>query len=113
MMMCRAKAAAPLVFVGDEVTVVQKEYKNFVFDLYGTLVDIHTDEESSALWERFSLYLLTKGLSYDPLVLHSTYLQFCREEGRKVEAALGSREGPAEIDLMNVFRRLAEYDGIS
>ena len=64
MMMCRAKAAAPLVFVGDEVTVVQKEYKNFVFDLYGTLVDIHTVEESDALWERFSFFLRSKGLSY-------------------------------------------------
>ena len=79
-MMCLTIAAAPLVFVGDEVTAVKKEYKNYVFDLYGTLVDIHTDEENGALWDRFSLYLL-------------------------------SREGPAEIDLMNVFRRLAEHDG--
>ena len=95
LMMCLTIAAAPLVFVGDEVTAVKKEYKNYVFDLYGTLVDIHTDEENGALWDRFSLYLLS----------------FCREEERKAEAALGSREGPAEIDLMNVFRRLAEHDG--
>ena len=44
--MCLTIAAAPLVFVGDEVTAVKKEYKNYVFDLYGTLVDIHTDEEN-------------------------------------------------------------------
>ena len=37
---------------------MQKRYKNYAFDLYGTLVDIHTDEESDALWERFSLYLV-------------------------------------------------------
>ncbi len=111
LMMCLTIAAAPLVFVGDEVTAVKKEYKNYVFDLYGTLVDIHTDEENGALWDRFSLYLLSKGLSYDPHILRSTYLQFCREEERIAEAALGSREGPAEIDLMNVFRRLAEHDG--
>ncbi len=90
---------------------MQKRYKNYVFDLYGTLVDIHTDEESDALWERFSLYLGSKGLSYDPCVLHNTYLQFCREEERKAEVALGNKEGPAEIDLMKVFRRLAEQDG--
>ena len=24
------------------------KYKNYVFDLYGTLVDIHTDEEAPA-----------------------------------------------------------------
>ena len=99
LMMCLTIAAAPLVFVGDEVTAVKKEYKNYA------------DEENGALWDRFSLYLLSKGLSYDPHILRSTYLQFCREEERKAEAALGSREGPAEIDLMNVFRRLAEHDG--
>ena len=26
-----------------------KEYKNYIFDLYGTLLDIHTDENSKEL----------------------------------------------------------------
>lgn len=28
------------------------KYKNILFDLYGTLVDIHTDEESENIWKR-------------------------------------------------------------
>lgn len=29
-------------------------YRNYIFDLYGTLVDIHTDEEKEALWEEMA-----------------------------------------------------------
>lgn len=35
-------------------------YKNYLFDLYGTLVDIHTDEENGYLWEKLcTLYGLS------------------------------------------------------
>ena len=29
-----------------------RNYKNYIFDLYGTPVDIHTDEEQELLWEK-------------------------------------------------------------
>ena len=32
-----------------------KEYQNYLFDLYGTLVDIHTDENDPRLWQRMSV----------------------------------------------------------
>lgn len=35
----------------------RKHYKNYLFDLYGTLVDIHTDEENEALWEKLCMFL--------------------------------------------------------
>ena len=87
MMMCQTIATAPLVFVGDEVTAVQKEYKNYVFDLYGTLVDIHTDEENGALWDRFSLYLLSAA--------HT-----CSSAGKKKEKRkplLAAEKGPLKL----------------
>lgn len=28
-------------------------YRNYIFDLYGTLVDIHTDEEKDLLCQQF------------------------------------------------------------
>lgn len=34
-----------------------KQYQNFVFDLYGTLVDIRTDEEQPSFWRSCSRYL--------------------------------------------------------
>ena len=29
-------------------------YDNYIFDLYGTLVDIHTDESDTAIWEKLA-----------------------------------------------------------
>lgn len=36
------------------------KYQNYIFDLYGTLVDIRTDEESSMLWEWMAIELQEK-----------------------------------------------------
>ena len=33
-----------------------KDYETYVFDLYGTLVDINTDEENMDVWEKLSLF---------------------------------------------------------
>lgn len=32
------------------------DYDTYVFDLYGTLVDIHTDEELPMVWEKLALF---------------------------------------------------------
>lgn len=31
-------------------------YKNYIFDLYGTLIDIRTDEWSEEPWEEFAAW---------------------------------------------------------
>ena len=31
-------------------------YDNYIFDLYGTLVDIHTDESDTAIWEKLAMF---------------------------------------------------------
>ena len=43
-----------------------KQYKNYVFDLYGTLVDIHTDEEEKQVWEKLALFYGYYGALYTP-----------------------------------------------
>ena len=35
--------------------VLPVQYDNYVFDLYGTLVDIHTEEDFPKLWESLAL----------------------------------------------------------
>ena len=39
-------------------------YKNYIFDLYGTLVDIHTDEEQMLLWNKLSAFYRFQGANY-------------------------------------------------
>ena len=37
-------------------------HDNFIFDLYGTLIDIHTDEWAKSTWTNFIVYLKSKGI---------------------------------------------------
>ena len=39
-----------------KLTGDQTMYETCIFDLYGTLVDIRTDEEKSGLWEKLALF---------------------------------------------------------
>lgn len=43
-----------------------KDYKNYIFDLYGTLVDIHTEEGIPKLWEKLSFFYGFYGAIYQP-----------------------------------------------
>lgn len=45
--------------------VLPVQYDNYVFDLYGTLVDIHTEEDFPKLWEKLALFFGYYGAIYD------------------------------------------------
>jgi len=49
-------------------------YDNYVFDLYGTLVDIHTEENDAKVWEKLSLFYGFHGALYAPQELQESYL---------------------------------------
>ena len=48
-------------------------YTNYIFDLYGTLIDINTDEESQDFWYKLSLFYSFKGALYDAQELKESY----------------------------------------
>lgn len=84
---------------------IMKEYENYIFDLYGTLIDIHTDEEDPLLWEKMADYLDEKfGTLYEPTVLRKRYLEICAEEEKKLRKLNGA-EFP-EIKIEKVWVRL-------
>ena len=45
------------------------KYDNYLFDLYGTLVDIHTDEQHSEVWERLAVFYGYYGGGYKRLIV--------------------------------------------
>ena len=47
-------------------------YKDLIFDLYGTLVDIHT-EEDDLVWEKTALYFGYYGAHYTPEELKAAF----------------------------------------
>ncbi len=77
-----------------------KGYKNYLFDLYGTLVDVHTDEEKPLLWHRMSVLLGMYGANFTPEELRVKYLS---EVSTREEEAKGERGPGAEIDIFPVF----------
>ncbi|AEJ18373.1 HAD family hydrolase [Gracilinema caldarium] len=54
-------------------------FKNIIFDLYGTLVDIRTDEQKPEFWQAFSGVLQQEGLSYNPVELQKRYLSLVQK----------------------------------
>ena len=49
-------------------------YKNYIFDFYGTLVDILTDEEDLAIWQQLTSLYAAYGADYTPYGLRQKYL---------------------------------------
>lgn len=87
-----------------ETAAMYLEIQNYIFDFYGTLVDIWTDEASLLLWKRMATYYGAFGASYKLDELTMRYQELCREESEKVARENGSKY--PEPDLGVVFRRL-------
>jgi putative hydrolase of the HAD superfamily len=74
---------------------------NFVFDLYGTLIDIKTDEEKAAPWRALAGRL--RGCRRRYAWVKDTYKELCRGEVKY--------EGH-EIDLLRVFENMLTAEGL-
>lgn len=90
-----------------------KQTKNFIFDLYGTLADIHTDESLPELWEWAADFLKNRDIHYGPSELRKRYAALCGDyqERKDREASAEGLEGPTEIDLINVWTALIREKG--
>ena len=82
-------------------------YTNYIFDLYGTLVDIHTNEKSKVLWDKLSLFYSFNGAMYSPDELKISYLNNVKEK----QKSLSHTKYP-DFPIESVFKILYEYKGI-
>lgn len=84
-------------------------YPELIFDLYGTLVDIHT-EENAAVWEKTALYYGFYGARYTGPELEAAYRALVAQG----EAAAGqSYECFPELQIETVFARLFRQKGVA
>lgn len=81
-------------------------YKNYIFDLYGTLTDIRTEEESRSLWKKTALFFTEHGAPYTASELRRAYLRLCAAEQARY------RDPLYEIELRKVFRALYAQKGV-
>ncbi len=85
-----------------------KNYEAYIFDLYGTLIDIHTDEYSLSFWKKvrdlFSMY----GADYQAADLRDAYFaEIKRQETQKQQTG-----HLIEIEIGEVFRTLLQEKGV-
>ncbi len=84
-------------------------YKNYIFDVYGTLVDIRTNEGKTYLWDKMVEMFGFYGASYERKELKEKYFRYISE----IEAEMKKEEEHPEPDLAKVFRRLFEEKGVT
>ena len=81
------------------------KYTDLIFDLYGTLVDIHT-EESDLVWEKTALYFGYYGAHYSPAQLKAAFEEELKS--RKAQAGQSYEcfpDLPFEPIMAQLFRR--------
>lgn len=87
--------------------------KNYIFDLYGTLVDIHTNEAKASLWKNMASVFSMMGAEYAPDELKKRYKELVMQESREQFFLVKEkyhdeniREEEIEIQLEKVFSKL-------
>lgn len=82
-------------------------YQNFVFDLYGTLVDINTNEYDSADWQKMAEAMSFYDVHYQADELKAAFFTACEWK----DALLKDTCQCPEIDIVEVFQQLFANKG--
>ncbi len=87
-------------------------FRDCIFDLYGTLVDIHTDETRPRLWAEMAAWYGARGADYRPDELQTAYFSAVRRREREAELLCRGIPGACpEIRLEYVFQELFREKG--
>ena len=100
-----------------KVASLPMDYEVYVFDLYGTLVDIHTDENDKKVWESLRLFYGYYGAKYKAGELQKAYERLVKGKEKKLKSTLEkdpkySHEASPEIEITEVFRELYLAKGV-
>ncbi len=93
--------------------------ENYIFDLYGTLVDIRTDETKASLWRNMAAVFSLMGAEYTPDELKKHYKALEEKESEKQLPLVKEKfqdesivQEEIEIQLEKVFRKLFSDRGV-
>ena len=90
-------------------------YKNIIFDLYGTLVDISTKETGRIVWKQMALFYRYSGIVYNWMDLRDKYFEFVEKETkhqRYENKSKNNHESYPEIKIEKVFSDLYREKGV-
>lgn len=86
-------------------------YQSCIFDLYGTLVDIRTDESTEEFWAKVTEVYKSRGAHYAVDELRSCYLRYAKAQDKRLRF-LHPFCRNIEIDLQRVFFKLYRHKGV-
>ncbi|RSX51314.1 haloacid dehalogenase-like hydrolase [Bifidobacterium goeldii] len=95
-----------------------RQYDAVFFDLYGTLVDIRTDEESDTAWEALRAQLHVAGEGHDDArnadlaALRARFAQAMRDTNLREDAAGSPASEYFEPDMLPAYRVLCAQAGV-
>ena len=97
--------------------ILPDKYDNYVFDLYGTLVDIHTDEEPKEIWDKLALFYGYYGACYSAEELKKRYETLVKGKEADLKVSLENdphyaHESSPEIEITDVFQSLFTEKGV-
>ena len=108
--------------------ILPLEYDKYVFDLYGTLVDIRTHEDDPVLWQNLAIFMGYYDAVYTPEDLEDAYLKLVKRREDELEKKLMEQQGKEgaycrkkddlheahpEIEIAGVFEELYQAKGVS
>ena len=76
-------------------------YQNYIFDLYGTLLDIHTDEYSKNFFKKYAKWLRKQGYAFEWKQFHDWFVKI-----EKWHRSQPSSHTKPEIQIEDVFREV-------
>ena len=86
-------------------------YNNYIFDLYGTLIDINTDEWNDDLWKKIAIFYAYKGAHYTYDELNEEYNRLVQAE-KKAVLKKSPDTKVVDIKIEKVFRKLFKQKGV-
>lgn len=96
-----------------------KEYQNYIFDLYGTLVDVHTNEAKASLWRHLAWIFSMMGAAYGSMELKRAYRKAAEEVSGEMLPYIKKKfsdgtitKEEVEILIEKVFYKLFEEKGL-
>lgn len=100
-----------------KIAKLPMDYEVYVFDLYGTLVDIHTDEEQMEVWDKLRLFYGYYGAFYEAAELKNAYKNLVQGKEKNLKSTLEkepkySHEASPEIEITEVFLELFREKGV-
>ena len=91
--------------------MAKRRYETYIFDLYGTLVDIHTEEDAEEVWKKLALFYGYYDALYEPKELQQAFRSLIagREaEMRKEMQSAQGREKEMQKEMQSAQGREAD-----